>query len=171
MKTIRLLGEDWKRVRWIDATERLEMLADGQAEVVYRTGAGEYTLENTRKTDGTVRLRIYAPEEAGGLGVGKDSPTGLTLGDMLRNAAGAVDTPKRRLIYRMRNEGQAVPAAIRCFGHDVKDKPRRDLVGNAVDQAMSRVEAWPFASDNNRSVTVTPGKIIGLTEVPCLNPY
>jgi hypothetical protein len=167
-KTIRLLGEDWKRTRWIDAAERLSMLADGQADIVYRDEAGHMTLEKTRRTDGTIRVRVYAPEECAGLGSNKDSPTGLTLGDIMRNAAGAVDTPKRRLIYRMREKGEAVSASIRCYGHDSKDKPRQDLVGNAVDRSMSRVEQWPGASENNRSVTVTPGGIVGLTVIPCL---
>jgi hypothetical protein len=172
-KTIRFLGEDWTTARWIDARERLSMLAEGQADVVYRDEVGRYTLEKTAKTDGTIRVRVYAPEESFDLpGLSRESPTGLTMADMMRNAAGAVDTPKRRIIYALRDKQEAgakpIPAAIRCYGHDRENKPRADLVGNAVDKSMSRVEQWPLASENNRSVTVTPGRIIGLRVVPCL---
>lgn len=174
MKNIRFLGEDWKPVRWIDAAERLSMLADGVADVVYRDEVGRFTLEQTRKTDGTVRVRTHAPAECKLAlpGSSKESPTGLTMGDMMRNAAGAVDTLKRAAIYKLRAaqpEGdKPISAAIRCYGRDLRDKPREDLVGNAVDRSMSRVEQWPLASENNRSVTVVPGGVIGLTREPCL---
>lgn len=154
-KSIHLLGEDNQHVRYIDAKERLSLLASEQVEKVCRDDG---------TTDGTVRLVRYAPEECRGFARGVDSPTSLTFSDMVRNAAGAIDTRKLHLIRKLRDEGQLIPASIRRFGLDRHKKPAHDLVGNAVDRSMSRVENWPVASDNNKAVTVVPGRIIGLTE-------
>ncbi len=159
--------------RWIDAHERLSLLADGVADIVYRDDAGRMTLEKTRKTDGTIRVRTYAPEESYDVpGRSRESATGLTMGDMMRNAAGAVDTPKRRLVYKLRDKQEPdekpIPASIRCYGHDRENKPRADLVGNSVDKSMSRVENWASASEGNKAVTVVPGRVLGLRVVPCL---
>jgi hypothetical protein len=167
-KTIRLLGEDFQRVRWIDPAERLSMLASGQAEKVYRDPKGNLSVDpKSGNTDGTIKLKSYAPDESADAlpRWDSDSPTSLTPADIVNNAAGRVDTPKRSLIYKLREEGQQIAAAIRCYGHDKADKPKSELVGNAVDVSMSRVEQWHGASaDNARAVTVACGKVIGITE-------
>lgn len=165
--TIRFFTEDGSRVmRLVDPRERLELLASEQAEKVFRADG---------TTDGSIKLVTYAPEESiVALPSGMNSPTGLTLADMQRNAMGCVDTPKRRQVYKMREDaqargeigGKAVPAAIRCYGHDKRNKPDPELLGNAVDRSMSRVEQWPYASDTNRTVTVTPVGVVGLVEMP-----
>lgn len=162
--TIRFLAEDGcTLMRLVDPHERLSLLASEQAEKVMR---GDGT------TDGTIKLKKYAPEESYMvLPAGRESPTGLNARDMERNAMGCVDTPKKREIYRLRKkalergEEKPVPAGIRCYGHDRRDKPNEELVGNSIDRSMTRVEHWPHASNTNRSVTVTPAGVVGLREV------
>ena len=164
--TIRFFTEDGSKVmRLIEPRERLELLASEQAEKIFRPDG---------TTDGSIKLKTYAPEESiAAMPTNINSPTGLTLADMQRNAMGAIDTPKRRQVYRMREdaqargeEGKTVPAAIRCYGHDKRNKPNPELLGNAVDRSMSRVEQWPHASETNHSVTCTPAGIVKLTEMP-----
>ena len=169
-KTIRLLGEEFQRVRWVDPPERLSLLASGQAEKVYRDPQGNLSVDPTAgREDGTIKLKTYAPEESSALpGTERESPTSLTKADAFNNAVGTVDTPKRGLVYRLREDSddpKAYPAAIRCYGHDKADKPNRELVGNGIDRSMSRVEQWAAASSGNRSVTVLPGSVHGLTEL------
>lgn len=168
--TIHLLGEDWKHALWINPAERLSMLAEGIAERVYRNPDGSLTTDNTGQTDGTIKLCTHAPAESNdGFGYGAESPTGLTRGDMFRNAAGAVDTLKWRQVAKIRlkqePDEKPFPAALRAYGRGVDKKPDADLVGNGVDRSMSRVEQWPHASEHNRSVTVVPGGVVGLREV------
>lgn len=169
-KTIRLLDEEGKFSRFIDPQERLTLLCpiDGQ----HGRAAAEKVIREDGTTDGTIKMCKWAPEECtSGDGYGGDSPTSLTLGDMLRNAAGVVDTPKRHQVYRLREKGkdgtgirpENVPASIRCYGRGKDDKPNPELVGNTVDRSMSRVEQWPAASETNRTVTVVPGGVVGLT--------
>lgn len=159
-KTIRLLDEDGaKRVRWVDPNERLSMLADGQAEIVWRDAAHSHT-------DGTIKLKKAAPV-VDGQAAGIESPSSLTVGDMFRNAAGAIDTKKRREVYRMRENGENVPAAIRSYGKvkmpgEERRRPDENLLGNSVDRSMSRVEQWGEASDSNRAVTVSVDHIVKL---------
>ncbi len=165
--SIRLLGEDFHLVRWIDARERLSMLASGQAERVYSDSQGNLSIDLKSGTDhGTVKLRTYAPEYSANTipGSEQESPTSLNSADAFNLAAGSIDTAKRREVYRLREEGKIVPAAIRCYGHDKANKPKNDLVGNAVDRSMSRSEHWSQASETNKSVTVVPGRIIGVIE-------
>lgn len=173
-KCIRFMNEDADAVvRWIDSSERLSLLADGIAEM--------YPNPKTQRNDGTIKMKKYEPEESkNGFATNTESPAYITAGDMAKNAAGAVDTLKRRVIYQMRErekniaemagldpaEAKVIPAAIRCYGKSIKNKPDPELLGNAIDRAMSKVEAWPFASDNNRSLTVVPGRVIGLTVCP-----
>lgn len=145
------------------------MLACQQVEKVYFDARRQPSTDpSAGKTDGTVKLRVYAPEESANVIPGREqeSPTALTPSDMFNNAAGTVDTAKRSIVYRLREEEQPVPAAIRCFGHDKADKPNRDLIGNAVDRSMSRVEQWAQASETNKAVTVVPGGVVGITERP-----
>jgi hypothetical protein len=158
--TIRFFTEDGRKVmRLVDPRERLELLASEQAEKVFRPDG---------TTDGSIKLVRYAPEDSYvALPVGVSSSCGLTARDSFVNAAGCIDTEKKREVYRMRERAQeaaeesgeeckSVPAAIRCYGHNAMKKPDSELVGNGTDRAMSRVAAWPRASTDNRSVTVVP---------------
>ena len=162
---LRLLGEDFKHLRFIDPSERLRLLAEGIAEQVYRAKDGSLSTDKTAgRSDGTIKI-VTTPSEAQDLlNASLPSPCALTARDAIRNAAGLIDTAKRKLIYKMRKEGQLVSASIRCYGHDKSDKPKQAIVGNAVDRSMSKVEQWTAASDGNRAVTVVPGAVIGLTK-------
>jgi hypothetical protein len=168
--TIRFFTEDGRKVmRLVDPRERLELLASEQAEKVLRADG---------TTDGSIKLRVYQPEAAAlALPIGITSSCGLTSRDSFANAAGSIDTPKRQQVYKMRKRAQdvadetgeeckSVPASIRCFGHNAMKKPDAQLIGNATDRAMSRVERWPSASETNRSVTCTPSGVVGVTEIP-----
>jgi len=158
--TERLFAVDGSYLRHISTDEHNRMLASGQC-MPHRIG-GRYA---------GIKFVQQEHEECKFGAASKDpSPTGLTMADMARNAAGMIDTKKRSEVYRRRREGENVPASIRCYGHDKHDKPRADLLGNAVDRSMTRVENWAGASSSNRAVTVVPGGVLGVTELPRDHP-
>lgn len=162
--TIHLLDEHFCHARFIDARERLDLLARESVEKVFRDSSGIYTLEDTGHTDGTVKIRTLRPQESYGLD-SQDSPTSLTIGDMQRIAAGGVDTSKAGEVRRLRDAGENVPASIRKFGRNLAGKPQPDLVGNAVDRSMTRFENWSAASTANKTVTVLPDRVLGIREM------
>jgi hypothetical protein len=173
MKTaIRLLGEDFQHVRWIEPRERLRLLSEGSAEKVYRDSAGNLSTDHEAgKTDGTIKMKRATEDNEDGSSSGGYSPCSLTAADCWRNAAGAVDTLKRALVYKMREQAddpKAVPAAIRTYGRDPAiekgaiGKQNSDRLGNATDRSMSRVEQYREASDGNRAVTVSAGVVFGI---------
>ena len=176
MKTgIRLLGEDFQHVKWIDPPTRLTMLAEGTVEKVYKARDGSLSTDPALgHSDGTVKIRTRPSSEIGSdLPSNDSSQTSLTRGDMERNAGGQVDSLKRHLVYKMRKQELPdgtlldVPAFIRCYGCDAENEPRSAILGNPVDISMSRVEAWYGASaEGARAVTVACGQVIGITERP-----
>lgn len=161
--TQRLHAADGRFLRYVSDQEHNEKIASGECMPYY---------DQRDRYLGIKFVQMVHEECRYGTLTNVDSPTGLTLADMQRNAMGCIDTPKRRQVYRMREqaqergeEGKTVPAAIRCYGHDKRNKPNPDLLGNAVDRSMSRVEQWPHASESNRSVTCTPAGVVKLTEM------
>jgi hypothetical protein len=174
MKTgIRLLGEDFQHVKWIEPRERLTLLSEGVAEKVYRDTFGNLSVDSSvGHTDGTIKIRTTAPDTDGLPSLGDYSPASLTAADTFRNAAGSVDSRKRSIIFKLReasDDPKAVPAAIRTYGRDpaiekgALGKQNPMLLGNAVDRSMSRVEQFGVASETNRAVTIVPGAVLGLT--------
>jgi hypothetical protein len=71
------------------------------------------------------------------------SPCTLTKSDMLNNAIGVV-TPKERK-----------------FGRDADGSRMQMLVGNCIDRAMTKVEAWPLVHDD-RNTVICAGKAFGV---------
>jgi hypothetical protein len=178
-KTIRLLDEEFQELYWIDPVTRLRMLAEGSVEEVYRATGGGWlsTDREVGPSDGTVKIRTRPAKEIGSdLPASRDSSCSLTFGDMLRNAAGAVDTPKRSLVHKLRHDEedpQNIPAAIRSYGRDEPaqkgklGKPNPQRLGNGVDASMTRVENWFAASaENAKTVVIACGTVIGITERP-----
>lgn len=157
-ETIRLLGEDFRFIKLIEPRERLSLLSEGVVDKVFRDRSGNLSIDpQAGKTDGTVKIRTVAPDEATNSYPSSESPTSLTHRDMERNAAGLVDTAKRSQINRIRRDtGELIPASIRSYGRGADNKPSAAIVGNAVDRSMSRVEQWP-SENGARSVTVLPG--------------
>lgn len=163
---LRLLGEDFQPLKWIDARTRLTMLAEGVADKVYRAKDGTLSTDAAvGRTDGSIKIRTRPSSD-----IGSDLPTTgeskcvLTLGDMLRYAGGLIDTPKRKLVYEARKKGNNIPAYLRVHGRDAEGKQRESILGNLVDVSMSRVEHWSSASELNNSVTIVHGAIIGITK-------
>ena len=153
--TARLFAVNGHFLRHVSDDEHNQRLASGQC-VPYYKGA---------KYMGIKFAQQVHEECSFGLPSGVESATGLTTGDIFRNAAGVVDTAKRSQVYKMREEGKIVSAAIRAYGRTKNDKPDRNLIGNTVDRSMSRVEQWPHASESNRAVTCVPGGVVGITEM------
>lgn len=155
--TVRLYDENEHFSHHISEDRHNELIAAGIAGPHYDPMTNRY-----------LGLKMYKPdpeESKGQLRESGPSPCYISAADMENNAAGAVDTAKRFKVYRLREEGQEVPASIRRYGKDRSGKPNPDLLGNTVDRAMSKVEAWAGASENNRSVTVTPAGIVGAVSV------
>jgi len=156
---IALHDEHGRHLRWLSPDQANSMLASQQAESCWDPISGSYR---------GIKLRRYEtlePEKPGPYGI--PTPTSLTKHDMERNAAGLVDTAKKRDIYKRRDEGEVIPASIRYFGRDARTKkPHEIIVGNTVDESMTRVEEWAAASRTNKAVTVTPAGIVGLTVCP-----
>jgi hypothetical protein len=174
MKTgIRLLGEDFQHVRWIDPSIRLTMLAEGTVEKVYKAKDGSLSTDCALgHSDGTVKIRTRPSCEIGSdLPSNDESKSYLTRGDMERNAFGMIDTGKKTIVYKLRKQERPdgtfpdIPASIRRFGRDTEGKPRSAIVGNEVDRSMSKVEAWYGASaEGARAVVVACGRVVGVTE-------
>jgi hypothetical protein len=171
--TIRLLGEEFQHLRFIDPCTRLTMLAEGTVEKVYKAKDGSLSVDPALgQSDFSVKIRTRLSSEIGSdLPSSDESKTYLTRGDMERNAFGMIDTPKKSIVYKLRKQERPdgtfpdIPASIRRFGRDAEDKPRSAIVGNEVDRSMSKVEAWFAASaEGARAVTIACGRTIGVTE-------
>lgn len=163
--TNRLFAVDGTFLRYISVDEHNHKIASGQCMAHY-IGDRYVGIKFVQQEHEECRVGSASKDK---------SPTGLTMADMMRNAAGVVDTQKRSKVHRLNREAQErgeppIPAAIRCYGHDKHDKPRADLLGNAVDRSMTRVENWAGASESNRAVTVVPGGVLGVTELPADHP-
>lgn len=149
--TERLYGVDGSYLRHISMDDHNRRIASGQCIPFYD--------ERGRYRGIKIQQSVHEETKFGTVS-GIESPTSLTMGDMLRNAAGAVDTAKRSQIYKMRGKGEVVPASIRCYGRNKNDKPIADIIGNTIDRSMSRVDVWPHASNTNRAVTVTASGVL-----------
>ena len=138
MKTgIRLLGEEFQHVKWIDPPTRLTMLAEGTVEKVYKAKDGSLSTDPVLgHSDGTVKIRTRPSSEIGSdLPSSDESKAGLTRGDMERNAFGMIDTGKKTIVYKLRKQERPdgtfpdIPASIRN-GESVTLKASRGI-GNS----------------------------------------
>jgi len=117
-ENIRLFAEDGIRVlRHIPLSDSNMMLRSGFACWL-------------RKNGKLVGIRVVtAPKQSSRYCGTLHSSPGISSSQILNNAIGSADK------------------VLRKFGMDCYEQADELIVGNSIDQAMSKVEAWPFIQD------------------------